>query len=88
MKGKKRKKKFYNNKPKFQSFKTSIDASGYVLFNPKFDILVVTQLLPKNCTKMIIKGTTEDFKDDPQQVFRIVNEDPLTKISLGAPNNG
>lgn len=64
-----------------------LNTKGYVLFNPKFDVMVVTRLLPKDCTMMLIKGTTEDFKEDPQQVFRVVHESPFTKLDLYAPKN-
>lgn len=81
MKGKGKKKKYFNQKPKPQKIVTNVDKSAYVLFNPKFDIRVVTQLLPADCNMMIIRGEPKDFEEDPSQVFRIVKQDPNTKIT-------
>lgn len=49
--------------------------SSYYLFNPAFDISLVLKLLgDKAYKKMIVKGKPEDFTDNPNEVFRVVNQ--------------
>lgn len=49
--------------------------SSYYLFNPAFDISLVLKLLGNRAyERMIIRGKPEDFTENPNEVFRVVNQ--------------
>lgn len=75
-----KKKKTYNPPPKPHTISQQIPSkySSYLLLNPAFPIETVYQLLSasgKSSPMMIIRGTPEDFADEPNVMFRKVNQE-------------
>lgn len=84
-----KKKKTYNPPPKPHTISQQIPSkySSYLLLNPAYPVELVYQIL-SNVGKskepmMMIKGKPEDFKNEPQTMFRKVNQE----INLQQSNN-
>lgn len=81
-----KKKKTYNPPPKPHVTQIPKKFSSYLLLNPAFPIETVYQLLSasgKSSPMMIIRGTPEDFADEPNVMFKKVNQE----INLQQSNN-
>lgn len=62
----------------------TITYSSYYLLNPKHDITIALKLLGDNANNsMIIRGKPEDFKDNPNEVFRKISEEKTIQLRKG-----
>ena len=58
-------------------YTVQVVSDGYILLNPAFPVEVAYSLLSvhnKRKEGMLIKGTPKDFKDNPNEVYRVVRE--------------
>lgn len=64
-------------------------ANKYILCNPKYPIDTVFNLLSIHNSvqaNMLIRGKEEDFADNPNEVYRVVNEQKIIELKSNAIN--
>lgn len=81
----KRSKKINHND--FSGYRKQFVSNSYILVNPAFNVDIVFNLLSvrnKVKSNMLIVGKPEDFKDNPNEVYRVIKQKKT--IELYEPN--